>query len=127
MYPTDPIHYRGTRKYLWSCNIQTQCEGNVTEALMVFQIASRLGFRQLFHGRSLTGSHNFQHFFPYFTRSSLVWPTKTTPTIHNLKTALINRPKPFSFSMFKSIALAGLGVSLATWNKPAIRCEGMCA
>ena len=91
---------------------------------MVFQMASRLGFRQLFHGRSVTGS---QHFFPYFTRSSLVWQTKITPTIHNLKTASINKSKPFSLSMFKSIALAGLGVSLATWNKPAIRCEGMCA
>lgn len=100
------------------------------KALMVFLFASRLGFRHFFHGHPVIGSHNLQQFFPYFTRSScsglLLWPTKIAPTVHNLKTALINKPRPFSLSISKSIALAGLGISLATWNKPAIRCDGMC-
>ena len=99
------------------------------KAFMVFLFASRLGFRHFFHGHPVIGSHNFQ-FFPYFARSSrnglLLWPTKIAPTTHNLKTALINKPRPFSLSISKSIALAGLGISLATWNKPAIRCDGMC-
>lgn len=97
------------------------------KALMAFLFASRLGFRHFFNGHPFTGSHIIQ---PYFTRSSrsglLAWPTKITPTVHNLKTALINKPRPSSLSIAKSIALAGLGVGFATWNKPAIRCDGMC-
>ena len=90
--------------------------------------ASRLGIRHLFHGHPAVGSH----ILPYFTKNLrsglLLWPTKTAPTIHNLKTAfkLINKPRPFPLSISKSIALAGLGISLATWSKPAIRCDGMC-
>ena len=99
---------------------------------MIFQLSSsRLGFHYLFHGHPTTVSHSFQRFFPYFTRSLsvsrsglLVWPTKITSTVQ--KIGLINKPRPFSSSISKSIALAGLGLGLATWNKSAIRCEGMC-
>ena len=87
---------------------------------MVFQFSSGLAFR----AHQATASHKF--FSRYirslsFSRSGLVsWPTKITPTIH--KTLLAIKPRPL---IYKSMALAGLGLSLATWNKPAIRCEGM--
>jgi len=82
---------------------------------MIFQFSSGLAFR----AHPASASHKF---FPRyirslsFARSGLVsWPT---PTIH--KTLLANKPRPL---IYKSMALAGLGLSLATWNKPAIRCE----
>ena len=76
-------------------------------------------------------SHNVQQFFPYLTRGLsgsrsgllVLWPTKITPTVQ--KTGLI-KPPPFSLSVCKSVALAGLGLGLVTWNKSTIRCEGMC-
>jgi hypothetical protein len=111
--------------YLWLAG----CNAGVT-SLMIFQLSSSRLFHHLFHGHPTTASHSFQRFFPYFTRSLsvsrsglLVWPTKINPTVQ--KIGLINKPRPFSSSILKSIALAGLGLSLATWNKSAIRCEGM--
>src|SRR5882762_8348154 len=100
---------------------------------MAFNLfASRLGFRHFFHGHPVIGSHNLQQLFPYFARSSrsdlLLWPTKIAPTLKTafkLTTRNLNKTKPFSLSISKNIALAGLGISLATWSKPAIRCDGM--